>query len=61
MRVMVDQDACVGSGLCEATCPEVFEVDMTSHVLVSEPRPDLHEKVRTAATECPTEAISIEG
>ncbi len=26
MKVSVDQDTCIGSGNCEATCPEVIEV-----------------------------------
>jgi ferredoxin len=61
MRVSVDQDVCVGSGLCEASCPEVFEVAMTSQVVISDPPAELHERVRVAAAECPTEAIIVQG
>lgn len=33
MKASVDQDVCIGSGNCQATCPEVFEVrDGKSHV-----------------------------
>lgn len=35
MKAKVDQDACIGSGNCEATCPNVFKVvDGKSHVQV---------------------------
>ncbi|GAH99283.1 unnamed protein product, partial [marine sediment metagenome] len=26
MKAVVDKDLCTGCGLCEDTCPEVFEV-----------------------------------
>jgi ferredoxin len=26
MRVWIDQDACVGNGVCEEICPEVFQL-----------------------------------
>jgi len=28
MKAAVDKDLCTGCGLCEDTCPEVFEVKM---------------------------------
>lgn len=27
MRAFVDQDMCIGCGLCEGTCPEVFRMN----------------------------------
>jgi ferredoxin len=59
MRVSIDEDACVGTGQCELICPEVFRVDMISHVLVDAPGPELHDQVREAADNCPTEAVRI--
>lgn len=38
MKASVDRDICIGCGLCEITCPEVFELDdeMVSTVIVDE-------------------------
>ena len=59
MKVSVDQDVCIGSGNCEATCPEVFEVrDEKSHVKVNTVPADLEDKVREAVDGCPVQAIS---
>ena len=27
MRVTIDRDGCIGCGLCESICPEVFKLD----------------------------------
>lgn len=59
MQVTVDQDTCIGSGNCQATCPEVFEVrDGKSHVKVGTVPEDLESKVREAVDGCPVQAIS---
>ena len=57
----VDPDLCTGCGICEDTCPDVFEVgdDGISHVI----NPDGCEEAgccEEAAEECPEGAISIE-
>jgi ferredoxin len=60
MKVKVDKDACIGSGNCEATAPSVFVVkDGKSHVLVGEVPGNQEDKVKQAADECPSGAISI--
>jgi ferredoxin len=59
MKVSVDQDACVGSGNCEETCPEVFEVrEGKSHVKVATVPADLEGKAQEAVDGCPMGAIS---
>jgi ferredoxin len=62
MRVVIDEDACIGSGNCVLTAPDVF--DQTEDglvVLLSEdPPPELHEDVRLAAARCPSQAITVE-
>lgn len=62
MKVIVDQDACVGDGICEDICPEVFELrdDGLAYVLIEEPSEDLIKKVQEAAEQCPALAIELE-
>jgi ferredoxin len=61
MKPDVDLDLCIGCGACEDICPDVFrlEDDGYSHVINSEPSPELYDCIRDAADGCPTEAISI--
>ena len=61
LRVHVDDQACVGTGMCEATAPELFEIgdDGISHVLKEQVPPDLEAAARRAAEDCPTRALSV--
>ncbi|MBU1451866.1 MAG: ferredoxin, partial [Proteobacteria bacterium] len=56
-KVVVDQEACIGCGNCEAVCPEVFKLneDERSQVIKPEGGPDC---VEDAIDQCPAEAIS---
>ena len=74
MRVWIEQHECVGNGVCEEVCPEVFWLDdgdiayvldgdrvlpkSTAGTLVVPP--DLEEAVIQAADECPAACIYIE-
>lgn len=61
MKAEVDAELCIACGLCEETCPEVFEVgEETATVKVDEVPPELEDAVEDAAEDCPTDAISIE-
>ena len=62
MKASVDRDICIGCGLCEITCPEVFELDdeMVSTVIVDEIPEELEECAQEAAEECPVSAITVE-
>jgi ferredoxin len=62
MKAIVDHDLCIGCGVCEETCPEVFQLreDGLSYVINESPEPELYGPVRDAADMCPVEAISIE-
>ena len=61
MKVTVDQDTCIGCGLCPETCPEVFEMkeDKAIAKVVEVPESECG-CCRQAADECPVEAIVVE-
>jgi ferredoxin len=61
MKARVDQDLCVGCGLCPEICPEVFEMDGDKAVAkVDEVPAGAEDACRDAAEQCPAEAIKIE-
>ncbi len=62
MKAKVDENACIGCGLCEATCPEVFKLNDndTSEVIVDTVPPEAESSCREAAGSCPVQAISLE-
>ena len=61
MKAVVE-DTCIGCGLCVDLCPEVFEMvdEETVSVKVDEVPEDQADCARSAAEDCPVEAISIE-
>lgn len=62
MKVIIDPDECIGDGICENICPEVFELrdDGLAYVLSFDETPEMLEKIEEAIDECPTSAISME-
>lgn len=62
MKAIVDQDLCIGCGLCADLCPEVFELDDDdkAQTIVDEVPEEAEEACRNAAEQCPVEAIKIE-
>ncbi len=61
MKAIVDKDLCTGCGLCEDTCPDVFEVvDGVATVKVNKIPDDLADCCQEAADGCPVEAITLE-
>ncbi|MDA8070454.1 MAG: ferredoxin [Actinomycetota bacterium] len=62
MKVVVDFDVCASNAVCMGIAPQVFEVrdDGYLYVLDEHPGPELADVVRTAVTNCPTGAISLE-
>lgn len=63
MKVTVDQDKCVSSGMCVMNAADVFDQrddDGVVELLVEHPGPDRAEEARKAAAACPALAIHIE-
>ena len=61
MKVKVDEETCIGCGVCSETCPEVFELnDDKARVKVGEVPKDAEGTCQEAADNCPVEAIQIE-
>jgi len=62
MKVIVDQELCIGCAACEGTCPEVFELkDDKSQVILNPVTEALRPSVMDAEEACPVGAISHEG
>lgn len=61
MKAIVDENLCIGCGICEAICPDVFELeDGIAKVKVTPVSEANAGDCREAAESCPVEAISIE-
>ncbi|MBM3238817.1 hypothetical protein FJZ31_21210 [Candidatus Poribacteria bacterium] len=64
-KVTIDKDVCrypvcATSTVCEAICPEVFEVDEYAQVKEGVDLNKYEEQIKEAAESCPTQAISVE-
>lgn len=62
MKARVDQETCIGCGICAEICPAVFAMTDDDLARVkAEPVPaDAEADCREAAENCPVEAITIE-
>ena len=62
MKGFVDKDSCIGCGLCEGLCPDVFKMNDEGKADAIET--DIEEKLmddaKEAETGCPVGAITIE-
>jgi len=62
MTAQVNAELCVGCGLCVDICPEVFVMEADKAKVIANPLPaDAEENCNKAQTDCPVEAINIEG
>lgn len=57
--IKVDQNICIGCGLCASMCPDIFVMNAEGKSEVTNPAGD-HEAAREAAAACPVNAIIVE-
>lgn len=62
MKGFVDRDACIGCGLCEGICPEIFKMEADGIASASKDEiPEILVKsANDACEQCPVEAITVE-
>ncbi len=62
MKPKINEEECIGDGICEEICPEVFELrdDGLAYVIDEDPPEKLNDKIEESVEECPTSAIVIE-
>lgn len=62
MKANVNQDLCIGCGLCPSIASEVFELkdDGKAHSIVDSVPDSSINEAKEAASSCPVDAISIE-
>ena len=62
MNALVDQDLCIGCGLCPSIAPNVFEMreDDKAHAIVDKIPEDDEAEAQESAESCPVNAIAIE-
>jgi ferredoxin len=60
MKVRIDEDLCVGCGLCVNTCADVFEMSGDKAIVkIAEVPAANADAVKQSKDECPVEAIII--
>jgi ferredoxin len=61
MKAKVDAETCIGCGLCEQICPDVFRMEDDKAVVRVETVPAEAEiACQNAADQCPVTAITVE-
>ena len=60
MRVEVDWDRCIGSGMCTTIAPALFDLDDDGAMIVVKdtPGPDEERSLQDAVACCPVNALS---
>lgn len=60
LKAKVDAETCIGCGLCESTCPEVYKMEGDKAVVIGTAVPKAAEDcAKKAAEDCPVTAITV--
>lgn len=59
-RISVDASTCVGCGLCEQACPEVFKVEDGIAKVIGSYGKGCSCNLKEVVEQCPVEAIKVE-
>ena len=61
MKAIVDQETCIGCGVCAQVSPEIYEMQGDKAVsIVDEIAEDKVDSAKEGADQCPVDAISVE-
>ena len=62
MRIVIDQDRCMGHGQCELVAPDLFKLDSDgiAQVLIECPDESRIKRLEEAIRRCPEAVISVE-
>jgi ferredoxin len=58
MKVLIDEDKCIGCGTCEAMCPECFKMNGNLAEVTAQSCDKCY--VKDVAESCPVDAIIIQ-
>lgn len=60
MKISVDPDLCIGCGLCEDVCPELFRLESgIARAITESPEPEAYSDVEECVELCPVAAIIV--
>ncbi len=59
LKIVIDRDICIGSGVCLVYAAGTFTHDGEAKAVLVDPITDAPEDIRVAVEACPTGALSI--
>ncbi|KAJ49858.1 ferredoxin [Clostridium tetanomorphum] len=62
MRAFINEEACIGCGLCPSVAPDIFQMndDGKAEVVAEDVPNGMEDAAKEAESGCPTNAIAVE-
>ena len=60
MNIKLDQEKCIGCGVCVALAPKTYRFNDTGKAEVFDQTGDDPDTIKSAASSCPVQAITVE-